>query len=476
MTQPATAEGNGWARYGSGTFVFTDAAFGIMMRLKNARSDDGYTYADVYAYHDPDTGSKPTWLLTRPRVNLTSDRSLPGLVKSLAARHGYDWATFMEKVCATLVTQMDEHGVVTILEPLEDAEIEQPMLFKRFIPQGLVSGLVANGGVGKSMLASMMALAIATGTRVGPFDPLRQGPVLYLDWEANGRQMHQRRLTRLCRGLGLAFPQNIIHYEARGKLTSAESELVELAYEHAAVFSILDSIGFAAGGNLNDSDIAISAVNVLKHLPETKVMIAHVSKSTMNSSTGAVGPTGSTFFWNGPQAVYELKAADPELDESVTLTVHHSKANVGPRLRRPLGVRMSFVDPAGPITPEAVEIRGDEIGGEALPLKTRILDALASLREPATAAEAAERLNLSDVESVTRSLRDLQHKGAVYFFAPVASGKRGVNSVGRWGLAAREDGYTQPGAIVASSDFLCRCGAAAVGYDDKGQGVCREHM
>ena len=485
MTQPATASGKGWARYGEGTFVFTDAAYGVVLRLTKAKSDDGHIYADVQSYLDRDTQDRPRLLLTRPRVNLTSDRSLPGLAKSLAGAYtryrdegdgGYDYAAFLEKICAVLVVQMDEKGVFSLMEPMDDADLEQPMLFRHFIPQDLVSGLVANGGVGKSMTGSMLVLAIATGRTVGPFEPLMQGPCLYLDWERNGKAMHQRRLTRLCRGLDIPFPQNIGYYEARGKLTAAESDIIEKAYEHRAIFSVLDSIGFAAGGNLNDSDIAIMALNTLKHLPGTKVMMAHVSKSTMNTSTGATGPTGSAFFWNGPQAVYELKAADPELDGSMVLAVHHSKANVGPRMRRPLGVRMTFIDPAGPITPEAVEIRGDEIGGESLPIKTRVLDALGSLGQ-ATTVEIAERLRLMDkggADQVATTLRELKAGGAVHFFAPVASGKHGVNSVARWGLAAQEG--QQANAFVASSDFLCRCGVEATGYDDKGKGACSEHL
>ena len=477
-----TAQGNGWVRYGTGTFIFTDPGFGITLRLKNARSDDGYTYADVYAYHDPDTGNKPTWLLTRPKVNLTSDRSIPALVKALAARHGFDWASLLEKVCAVLVSQMDQHGVITTLEPLDEAELEQPMLFKRFVPQDLVSGMIAHGGTGKSLLGSMLALAVATGTKVGPFEPLMRGPVLYLDWE-NQPKLHRRRLTRLCMGLGIPFPNNITHYEARGKLTSAESELVELAHERGAVLSILDSIGFAAGGNLNDNDVATSSVNVLKHLPATKIMIAHVNKaSVMSGAAGQMGPTGSAFFWNGPQALYELKASDPEIDESVTLAIYQPKANVGARLKRPMGVRVTFLDPAGPITPEAVEIRGDEVGGEALPLSMKVLDALSSLREMVSAADVAARLGMEDksgFESVSRTLRELRQKGAVHSFAPEAAGKRGPNAVVKWGLAAREDAYSQPASAflpVEDSIGLCRCGVEATGYDDKGKGACSEHL
>lgn len=489
----ATASGNGWARYGEGTFMFSDPKRGILLRLKNTKSDDGHTYADVHAFLDSDTGAKPALLMTRPKVNLTSDRSIPGLVKSLSAAFAryrgeddvsYDWGALLEKVCAVLVMQMDEHGNVTELTEMAEADVEQPMLFKSFIPKDLVSGMVAHGGVGKSLIGAMLALAVATGKPVGPFEPVSPipGTVLYLDWE-NGSIFHRRRLTRLCHGLGIDFPRNIIHYEARGKLTSAESEIVELAYDRGAVLSILDSIGFAAGGNLNDNEVATSAVNVLKHVPGTKVMIAHVNKaSVIAGAAGNMGPTGSAFFWNGPQALYELKANDPEQDGSVTFAVYQPKANVGRRLKDPLGVKVQFMDPGGSIIPESVVLHADDAIGESESLPHRILAALSAAREMVTVTQVAERLKMDDKggrESVARALRELREQGKAHSFAPEFGAKHGPRAVTMWGLAAHEDSYSAPAAAVVPVDESWRCavcGKQAVGYGTTEEGLCSEHL
>ncbi|MCX7800109.1 MAG: AAA family ATPase [Fimbriimonadales bacterium] len=470
-----TAQGGWWVRYGESTFHFRDDRHGLLVRLKNVRPDDGHILADLFAMvGDADGQQRP--LLVRPRVNLTSDRSLPGLMRSLEVAgkawgelQEYDWRRLLERMCVVLVSQMDQKGLVTRLARLEGAELAQPMLCRGIIPEGLLTGIVAHGGTGKSLTAAMLALAVATGRRVGCFDPLVSGPVLYVDWE-NDHRLHARRLTRLCVGAGLEFPGNILHYRAHAsRFAAAESDVVELAYQEGAVLTIVDSVAFAAGGNVNDPDVATGTVNALKRVPGTKVMIAHVSKA---AAAGMVtsAPAGSVFFWNGCQAVYDLRAGDPELDGSLLLALHHSKSNVGPRLQRPLAVRVGFIDPDGPIGAEPVEIRGDGIGGENLPLHLRIADALQA--GALSAAELAERLRLeerSEVDQMGRALRVLERQGRV-----VALGEKPV----RFGLAASAGGVVTSDKVVPSPEgpeWCPICGQRPYRFDEEGQGWCRQH-
>jgi hypothetical protein len=372
-------------------------------------------------------------------------------------------------MCAVLVDEMDQKGVVTWLEPLEEREVPQPMLFRNFVPLGLLSGLIAHGGTGKSMTGMMMALAIATGQKVGPFEPLvSPGNVLYADWE-NEWKLHGRRLHRICKGLGVEFPRHrIIHYAARGKIGHAESELITLAYENKVVLTITDSIGFAAGGNLNDSDIATNAVQAQKHIPGTKIMIAHISKAAVEG-TASKSPSGNAFFWNGPQAIYDLHASEPDNDGTVTFAIYQNKANVGRKLRRPLGVRVTFEDDenGGPITPVEHEVQGFESGGEGLPLATRILDYMTYAGGKVTAEDIAERLFGGDIakdktDLVKAKLRTLRQDGVV---ASEGDGRKGEGQ--KWWLA---------GEAQASDTLPCvRCGKPFVQYGEKGEPLCGAH-
>lgn len=469
-TLQPTAEGEWWVRYGEGTFLFRDDRIGLTMRLKNARQDDGHVLADMFALLFD--GERDKTILVRPRSNFTSDRSIPGLVRSLehaGKQWGnlaeFDWRMLLERMCAVLVAQMDRKGTVSVLKRRTGAELVQPMAFKGFAPAGLLSALVAHGGSGKSMTAAMIALAVRTGLKVGPFEPLIAGPVLYLDWE-NDHELHERRLTRICNGLGIDFPDGIIHYRAIGaRLTHAESDIVELAYEHEAVLTILDSIGFAAGGNLNESETATGAINALKHVPGTKIMIAHVNKAAAMGLSSSGMPSGNTFFWNGCQAVYDLRASDPAVDGSLVLAVHHNKANVGPKIVRPLGVKVMFDDPDGAITPEPLVIRGDGVGGEGMPLTMRVLDVLQ--RGALTAAEVGLALGLDDrqgIDSISKELRNLRNRERVVM---VGNGRPE-----KWGLVVKD----QPrGPAPEGPEWCPICGERAYKFDKEGQGWCRMH-
>lgn len=451
-----------YRRRGQAHMEFRWVAQGLGIALRNLRREDGHVYADVHCY----VGKAR--ILVRPKANITSDRSIVGLAKSLLeADPKHDWRVFLDSIIVILVDEMDERGEVTMLRPLEDNELPQPMLFEAFVPRGLVSGLVAHGGTGKSLTAIMMALAVATGRQVGPFKPLVQGRVLYADWE-NEWDLHARRLTRICKGLDIPFPTGqIVHYRARNaKLTSAESEMTEIAYEHEVVLTLLDSIGFAAGGNLNDSDVATSSINALKAIPGTKVMIAHLNKAAVEG-TQSRSPSGNTFFWNGPQAVYDLHASEPDVDGAIVFTIYQNKANVGARLKRPLGVRVTFEDDThgGPITPYPYEVKGYLVGGEGMSERQRILDYLSYVTQPVTADDIAAALyddpDKSRIDSVTATLRRLRQQGLV----EDEGGTRGVKGAKQqWRL------------FRAQNDFVCRyCGKPATGYTQHGIEVCDEH-
>lgn len=506
-----TAKGTGWQRFGESSFVFKQGP--VVLRLREVRTEDGHVLANVHAFEDVGDGRGESRFMARARVNLTSDRSLPGFVKGLQSAYPNwffprekppkgeapkppesQWPPFLDKVCAVLMEQMDSRGTRTRLTPLVGAELAQPMVFRNFVPANTVSGIIAHGGTGKSLLGLILCLAVATGKQIGPFEPLIQGPVLYLDWE-NDDKVHRRRLSRICQGLGIDFPDNILHYAARGKLSHAESELTEMAYEERAVFSILDSIGFAAGGNLNDSEVSTQAINALKHIPGSKVMVAHVNKIDAASPGEAKTPIGSTFFWNGPQAVYEVRtsqqANEHEDVETVIFALSQNKANLGPRLRRPIGMEVTFHDPAGPIIPVECEIRADTAGGETLPIGIRIRDTLGRAPGGLTTAELAERLGIDDkagIESMARILRDMRSKNHVHSLSPAfGSGKRQRDY--QWVLSA-DGGFggnvqpIRPGVVnedfkpPVDPDFKCaKCGVAAEYYNEKtGLPACERHQ
>jgi len=64
-----------WRRFGESVFTFTDAPYGVELRLRNVRAEDGHVYADLFAYER--YGGDWAKVLVRPRANLTSVRTIP---------------------------------------------------------------------------------------------------------------------------------------------------------------------------------------------------------------------------------------------------------------------------------------------------------------------------------------------------------------------------------------------------------------
>lgn len=472
-----TASGSGWERHGESSFVFADPAHGVILRLRNVRQDGGYSYADVHAYEDREDGQGEALLLLRPRINLTSDGGIRTLSAALGTRlPDYNWRELLERVCVVLVQQYDRKGEITRVTRAQALAVEE--MFTGIIPVGYVSGILAHGGVGKTLVADMLALAVATGHTVGPFRPTRSGPVAIIDFE-NDHVIHDIRISRLCLGLGIGVPENIVHYRANTGIVAAEADVVEMIHEAGAIVTIIDSIGFAAAGELRDSGTGITTMNVIKRLPGTKVMLAHPTKEDARAGTTAT-PIGSVFFFNGCQSLYSIRATEPELDGSFTHVIDQVKANVGRKLQRPLGARLIFEDPDGPIRVEPFEVRGDAPGGEGLSLSLRIRDFLGRQPHRVTDEEIAMGLGMEGkgaLDSISRKLRDMRTRGIVHSFGGGAGGRGQRVS---WGLAAREDGdqvVVETPPPTTSQRLACHiCGDELAGYDSVGRPVCGGHL
>lgn len=492
QTEPL-AQGPGWKRYSEGSFAFEDRGQGFMLKLRNTKREDGHVYADCIAYYTGEGGTEPIKMLVRPRVNLTSDRA--GGLGTLRKKVEERWASenlppiasfdlFMENVCSVLVEQMHRKGVLRPLHPLSGPELAQPMAFKGMLPLDRVSALVAHGGKGKSLTALMMCLAVATGRPIGPFSPLIQGPVIYLDWEEEDELTHSRRMTRLCAGAGLEFPSNVLHYHARADLWHAEDELMELAFEHGAVFIVADSIAFALGDSVNKDEPMTAALGVLKRLPGTKLVIAHVAKARVGAAEDnpELGGIGTVFFRNGVRGEYTLRAGEVHLDGTLPLTLVNDKANLTGRSREPIEFDVHFEDPDGPVVVTRRAMDPTRPGWASLSWSARALYGIKHSGFQPTMPRLRETLGIepktSDDASLVRTLQDLIRRKQVYRFG---------EGPGTWfSLAADVDermSEPPPDAPFRAPERdenrigdCAVCGGAAYGYDAQGREVCNEHL
>lgn len=179
-------------------------------------------------------------------------------------------------------------GVDEIFATQPDAQFLIPALG---IAPGAPTGLFGQGYVGKTLIATSIALAVASGSLVWGLYMARRGRVLHLDYE-QGLRVTARRTQRLARGMGIA-PESLRNRMSWGilpnlRLTSkdAEDHFAELFTGYALV--ILDALkGLTPGVEENSSEIR-DYMNILTRAAERTgcvVLLLH--------HAGKTPPTGS---------------------------------------------------------------------------------------------------------------------------------------------------------------------------------------
>jgi len=98
---------------------------------------------------------------------------------------------------------------------------KQDYLFEKLILRGIVYGLFATGGTGKSYFLLQLVTCLATGHSFGPFKPTRINKVLYLGAEDPEWELH-RRIHLIAENQGLLhsreFADNLAVYPVAGKI------------------------------------------------------------------------------------------------------------------------------------------------------------------------------------------------------------------------------------------------------------------
>lgn len=364
------------------------------------------------------------------RLNVLSSESQTRFANVLDKRDpATGWATLVTQACALVAKQYREPSPTLRLCDLED---EGPVeyLVPLLLPKGDTTILFGDGQSGKSLLALRIALSVATGVEL-PWgaDPGARCNVLILDWETTARTVRSR-LKRLAWGMALDAIPETIHYRgvARGAgvLRGLDDELPNIRADVSKMdigLVIVDSIGFACNGPLNEDQTARSALNALRLMaPATRLVVAHVSNESARQTSGATRPFGSAFFWNGMRSGVEVRQAD-DAGNGLDIGLYHRKANDNEH-HKPIGLRVEFGEKDGPIYYQTQDVQDVPELAVRTPLSARIRALLTKgAQDTLTLAEALD----AKPESVTQTLRRMpdvrrQNEGT----------GRGV--VAKWGL------------------------------------------
>lgn len=319
--------------------------------------------------------------------NFTSTRTRSEWAKVLQARAAItDWFEVLEQLCDAVTKVVQEGEPVQVITTSDEVEppsyVLRPLLLYR---QPVV--IFGDRGSGKSYTAQTLAYLLALGHmgRLLNFQPERIATKpLYLDWEDTPGTLRWR-FKCLSKGTGLPSAQ--IAYRRCSRTLAQDVEQVRAVIAAGGYdYLLIDSLGFACGGDLLSAQPALEFFEALRSLNVSSLIVAHTAKGNAGRARRSI--FGSSYFENAARSIWEVNSEAEEGSLRVVLT--HSKMNGGPTAD-PIALQFVFDDGSTAV----LEAEAGEVAAAAGTLTIRekvllLLDDLPSAEAKRIADELGE--------------------------------------------------------------------------------------
>jgi len=230
---------------------------------------------------DPGYGSH----IMHSTLNLASSISRVKIAKQLAAN--YDKIKpeqaegIIEQLCMRVLKQYRAGEDVVELWTNEETA---PPSFKLYpmIAENEANIIFGDGGAGKSLIVLTLGMIIQLPWEINPLllKP-KQGRVLDLDWETS-QGSTRYRLKALTKGFGL--PDFFIPYRrCTAPLADDIESIQQKCLDYKVDTIIVDSLGMACGGDINNAEVAMRFFSAFRSLNCTGILIHHSSKEHMQN-------------------------------------------------------------------------------------------------------------------------------------------------------------------------------------------------
>ncbi len=213
--------------------------------------------------------------------------------------------------------------------------------YEGWLPEGTVTLLSANGGVGKSNLSLQLGVAMAHGMSL--FDiQTKPSKVLILSGEDEARTVHFR-VANICQDLGLTMSElrdRLVVYDLTqtdcvlwkdGGTTERMQWLADVTVASKANVVIIDNASDVFAANENDRTEVrgfMRALNLIANVTRAAVLLlAHVDKASVRAGAGLDSNTtfsGSTAWNNSARSRWAM------VRDANNVVLRHEKCNLGP--------------------------------------------------------------------------------------------------------------------------------------------------
>ena len=393
MKSPAVTQGIGFINY---------AWPELKLKVSAERySDDGFSELRFYSVN----GTGMESLLHTTKVNLLATPTMNSLAKRLKENSAdAPWTDILTFVTGKTLEIARKGSPTEEIWPAEGDSLQVEYLLEPTLYRNHPTVFFGDYGSLKSLVALATAYIVQLPYFSNPLGLITANEptlCLYLDYEDDPSSF-RRRWSALERGFGQgAMP--ILYRRMIGTLSDSVEQLQRIIHDKNIRLLIIDSLGPAARGNLNDAEPAIQYHAALRELGITSLTLAHNSKDALTKKKTIFG---SVFFTNLARSVWECKAEQETGEDEAVISLKHTKANLS-RLHPPLGYKFTFTDDT--IRIKKTDLRDTGLSGE-LPLSWQIKNLLR--KGSFTVKEIAEQLE-SGADTIGRTLRRMRTKNQV---------------------------------------------------------------
>jgi len=281
-----------------------------------------------------------------------------------------DWTQILNDVCLRTIKLYHNGHDVEDVWPI--GEIPKPSyLIEPILPLHQPTIIFGEGGAGKghfTMTLAIIAQLPFIDNNLGVKPLTTPSNCLYLDYESD-YSAFQRTLSGLCMGLETAV--GLKRMQMSAPIPDCIEQISNKVFNEKIEFIIVDSLGPAAGGNINDAEPAIKLYSCLRQLKDvTTLIIAHNSKDPLSRTKSVYG---SVFFTNLARSVWELKKSQIEDSSEMIVALKHIKYNA--RKQSPMGFCFTFDNDTGGINVKRQDLTTTELEVE-MKLEDRIKNLL----------------------------------------------------------------------------------------------------
>jgi hypothetical protein len=316
-------------------------------------------------------------LLLQTRVNLLSISNKSTLIRRLvesvveADLEFIPWDWVLTCITYKVLKVARQGEPLETIWPNEEDNLKPVYLLEPLLYLRHPSVLFGDYGSLKSLVALVVAYVIQLpyqDNKLGLITPKESTHCLILDYEDDPSSF-RKRWGAIQRGFGIEASMPIEYRRMTSTVTDSVESLQKIIADEKIGLLIIDSLGPAARGNLNDPEPAIKYHEALRKLGITSLTLAHNSKDLLTKKRTIFG---SVFFTNLARSIWECKAEQEPGEDEAIISLKHCKANLS-KLHPPLGYKFTFTDNS--IAIARTDLRDTGLSGE-LPIKWQIRNLL----------------------------------------------------------------------------------------------------